>query len=266
VGALLLAAALVFTVDPRALPPGAPDLPPPGLRVNVLASEALQSDHLRALARPRVTLWLSTRGNVLADSTLVSLGRFAQAWVQMRAPFSRSQLEQLERLPRVGLWVRATELGGKGAGWLKGPRRLAIELDGPLDEALAARIEAVRPDWVIWRHSGPVDLLAWALYKQLPGRKLYAPEPDQLTRVDCGRREQPREPAAWVPVAVLTAAAGDVFPCGKGGWVQLEPGAERWIASSVLAHDPSAELVFDVGAAEDRSVATRRLLDDLEVK
>ncbi len=265
-GALLLAASLWLAVDPRPLPKGAPEGLPQLVRVNVLASEQLDSDHLRALARPQVTLWLDTRSNVLSDSSLSSLGRFREAWVKLRAPFEPGHLTQLERLPHVGLWVRAAELTGKGGERLKGPRRVAVELEGPLDEAIAARVAAVHPAWVIWRRSGPVDLLAWGLFRQLPGRKLFAPDPAQLTRVDCGRRDEARAPAAWVHVTLLMAMAGDVFPCGRGGWVQLEPTTEPWVAGSVLARDPSAELAFEVGASEERSSTTRRLLDALGVK
>ncbi len=259
----LLAAWLCLAVDPRPLPPKSPEGAPASLRVNVLAREELDSDHLRALARPYVVLWLSTKSNVLSESVLTTLSRFPEAWVQLKPPFEPAHLTQLERLPKVGVWVSGADLEGKGAGRLKGPRRLAVTLEGPLDEALAARVEAVRPAWIFWRKSGPIDLLNWSVFKQLPGRKLLAPETAQLTRVDCKTRDDVREPAAWVHVTLLMAMAGDVFPCGKGGWVQLEPASEPWIAPSVLARDPSAELVFDVGASEDRSVATRRALDAL---
>ncbi|HUK63328.1 MAG TPA: hypothetical protein VLV15_08345, partial [Dongiaceae bacterium] len=254
---------LCVSVDPRPLPRAAPQLPPSNLKVNVLAREDLDSDHLRALARPQVVLWLSTKSNVLSESVLTSLSRFDEAWVQLKSPFEPSHFAQLEQLPRVGLWVSAAELAGKGAGRLKSPRRLAVSLEGPLDEAMAAKLEAVRPAWILWSHSGPVDVLTWSQFKQLPGKKLYRPETEQLTRTDCGVRGDAREPAAWVHVTLLMALAGDVFPCGKGGWVQLEPSSDPWIALSLLARDPSTELVFDVGAAEDRSVATRRALDAL---
>jgi len=254
---------LCLSVDPRPLPRAAPQGAPSNLKVNVLAREDLDSDHLRALAKPQVVLWLSTRSNVLSESVLSSLSRFDEAWVQLKSPFEPSQLAQLEKLPRVGFWVSAAELSGKGAGRLKGPRRVAVSLEGPLDEAMAAKLEALRPAWIFWSKTGPVDVLTWSQFKQLPGKKLYRPETDQLTRVDCGARADAREPAAWVHVTLLMALAGDVFPCGKGGWIQLEPSSDPWIALSLLARDPSTELVFDVGAVEERSVATRRALDAL---
>lgn len=254
---------LLLTVDPKPLPQSAPALPPPNLKVNVLAREDLDSDHLRLLARPKVVLWLSTRSNVLSESVLVSLSRFEESWVQLKPPFEPVNLTQLEKLPRAGLWVDAKDLDARGAGRLKGPRRIAVWFSGPLDEELARKIEVMRPAWVVWRKSGAVDLLSWSLFKSLPGKKLYQPETEQLTRTSCGERTDAREPGAWAHVTLLMAVAGDVFPCGKGGWVQLEPQSEPWIASSLLARDPSTELVFDVGPSEERSVMTRRTLDQL---
>jgi hypothetical protein len=254
---------LCLSVDPRPLPQSAPALPPPNLKVNLLVREDLDSDHLRLLARPKVVLWLSTKSNVLSESVLVSLSRFEESWVQLKPPIAPANLTQLEKLPRAGLWVDAADLTGKGAERLKGPRRIAVWFSGPLDEEKARAIEAVRPAWVVWKKSGPVDLLTWSLFKALPGKKLYQPETEQLTRTSCGERTDARAPAAWAHVSLLMAVAGDVFPCGKGGWVQLEPQSEPWIASSLLARDPSTELVFDVGGSEERSVATRRTLDVL---
>jgi len=52
----------------KPLPQSAPVLPPPNLKVNVLAREDLDSDHLRLLARPKVVLWTDSFSDSLAPS------------------------------------------------------------------------------------------------------------------------------------------------------------------------------------------------------
>src|SRR5437879_653198 len=85
----------------RPLPPKGPqELAAPSLAVHVLAHEDLDPDRLRSLARPRVTLWLSTGSNVLRASTLDNLRRFESAYVALRAPITESQARSFEKIPR----------------------------------------------------------------------------------------------------------------------------------------------------------------------
>src|SRR6266700_7350782 len=96
VGWVALAAAAWAGEPQRPLPPNAPTaLAPQGTRVHVKASEDLDPDRLRALARPGVTVWLSTRSNLLKVSTMENLNRFDGAFIQLRAPVTQSQARAL---------------------------------------------------------------------------------------------------------------------------------------------------------------------------
>ena len=56
----------------------------PGFRVAVMASDEIDADRLRALARPEVVLWLRTRSNGLRRSTTETLQLAESAFVQVR--------------------------------------------------------------------------------------------------------------------------------------------------------------------------------------
>ncbi|MHB8878917.1 MAG: hypothetical protein ACYC8T_34885, partial [Myxococcaceae bacterium] len=167
-----LASAVLLACLSQAPRPGGLSLP--SFRLSVLASEDLDPDRLRPLSRPGVTLWLSTRSNTLRESTVENLARFAEAWVQLRPPLTRAQAHGLSRAPRAGALLFAGDLGGEGLHLL-GPRRLAVQLTGALDESLAARLAAARPQVTYWEPQEEVDLLSFALFRQLPGRKIVRP-------------------------------------------------------------------------------------------
>ncbi len=235
-----------------------------GLAVHVVAHEDLDPDRLRRLARPNVTLWLRTRSNTLRASTAEHVARFDEAFVELRPPLKRADAEVFSALPRAGVWLDATHLPSHVQDRVPGARRLAVEVVGPLDEALAAEIASAHPSVVRWRPGPGVDLLAWALFRQLPGRKVYAPAAEQLAPAQCGARRAD-EPSLEVHVASLLALAGDAFPCGRATRVRIEPEVDRWLVQSVLVRDPSAQLVLEVGADEARASKARALLDELGV-
>ena len=245
----------------RPLPGGAPDvLVGPALTVAVAVSEALEPDRLRSLARPGVSVWMTTRSNTLAESTVENLARFDGAWVFVRAPFSAADAATFLRLPRAGAWG-ALEVMERVRQRL-GPRRLAVEIEGPLDEALFTRIDRLRPAVVRWRPKGVVDLLSWSLLRGLGGRKVLVVPPEFLLPVACAKRTGV-DPAVELHVGELLAMNSDVFPCGRGTRVIVEPETDQWLLQSLVVRESSLELVVAVGADAEKASRSSRLLDAL---
>jgi hypothetical protein len=257
-----LAASLAAAQDQRPLPRGSPDaLVTSFLRVHVVASEDLEPDQLRALARPQVTLWLETRSNTLRESTVEQLGRFDDAWVRVRAPLSKTDARVFARVPKAGLWLTPTDLDGV-VGRAPGVRRLAVDVKGPLDAALAGQLWAARPSVLRWEPGGPVDLLAWSLFVQLPGRKVFAPAPTELLATRCTERSASL-PALELHVATLLAMSAEVFPCGLGTRVVVNGEVEPWLLQSLVVRDPALELVLWVADDAARASSARKLLERL---
>lgn len=258
---LAVLAAAAWAQDQRPLPRGAPEAlvgPPP--KVHVRVHEDLDPDRLRDLSRPGVTLWLSTSSNTLRASTLENLGRFDFAWVELRAPLAPHDAAVFRKLPHVGAWLGERTLDV--AGRLPGARRVALSFAGPLDEARAAKLQRVRPSEVRWAPEGAVDLLAWSLFKQLPGHKVVAAAPAALLALKCPSRP-PGEPALEVHVANLLALSSEVYPCGPGMRVVVQPSVEPWLLQSLRLREPSVELVIEVGADAQQALAARALLERL---
>ena len=261
-GGLLLAlvASVAGAQDQRPLPRGSPEVfVASSPRVHVRADEDLDPDRVRELARPGVTLWLSTRTNTLRASTLENLARFDTAWVQLRAPLRPVDASALARLTGVGAWLQPDSLGLSGRF-----RRVAISVSGPLDEALVAKVSAARPAEVRWTPDGAVDLLAWGQLRSLPGRRVIVSSPQTLLPVKCPARSS-AEPSIELHVASLLALGSDVYPCGTGTRVVVQPQIEIWLLQSLLVRDPSVELVVEVGNDPARAVAARGLLDRLQL-
>ncbi len=227
--------------------------------MHLRASDELDPDHLRALARPNVTLWLSTKTNVLRASTIENLNRFDAAFVSMKPPITQWQTQALEKAPRAGIWLDVAALEGRGLARILGPRPLALKLQGDLDETLASRIAAARPELIEWTAPSTIDVLSWSLFRALPGKKLLLIE---AAATACEQRSD-REPASRVHVAALLALGSAAFPCGRGPRVIVEPDTDRWLLQSMLLRDPTIELEVDVGSNEVAAQNVRRLFDDL---
>ncbi|MDP1824716.1 MAG: hypothetical protein Q8L48_15785 [Archangium sp.] len=257
---LALLGTAVFAQDQRPLPRGSPEVfiatfP----RVHVRAHEDLDPDRLRDLARPGVTLWLTTRTNTLRASTLENVARFDTAWVQLRAPLKPFDASVFSKLPHAGAMLEADALGLAGR-----TRRAVVSLRGPIDEALAAKVRAAKPAEVRWVPEGEVDLLAWSQFRQLPGRRVIVAAPQMLLPVKCAQRSN-ADPSMELHVASLLALSSDVYPCGTGTRVVVQPEVETWLLQSLLVRDPSVELVVDVGADPARAIAARGLLERLQL-
>lgn len=242
----------------KPLPSRSPEvIAPPSLRVHVRAHEDLEPDTLRSFARPRVTLWLETRSNVLKTSTLENLKRFDGVFVRLRAPVTETQGRALETAPTAGVWVDASQLEGRGFARVLGPRPLAVQVKGPLDEALFDRLQKARPEWVEWLPATEADVMSFSLLKQLPGRKLVS----GLAAQACGATDD--GPAARVHLATLLSLSSGTFPCGRSPIVVVALDTDRWLIQSTVVKDPTAELEVFVGNDEALARKTGQLLDEL---
>ncbi len=264
----MIAAALVLwalAADPRS---PAADAPPlflaTSVRVHLHASDELEPDYLRALARKNVTLWLSTRSNTLRASTLETINKFSDAWVSLRAPVSEADAHQLDKLPRAGLWLEVKDLDG--ARRLLGPRRLALRLQGPLDLPLFQKLQQLRPTETLWHAAPDVDLLSWGLFRQLPNRKILARSAVELWPTPCPARPLSGEPTIQTQLQGLLKLSGRSFPCGAGPRIEVPLDTERDVLQGLLVREPSAELVIEVGEDPRAVTKARRLLDDLGLK
>jgi hypothetical protein len=245
------------------LPKGAPgELTAPALKVHVIADEALGPDRLRSFARPNVSLWLRAGTNTLKDSTLEHLARFDEAWVALKPPLSDVDARQLMKAPKAGLWLEAGALEPRLLAKLPGARRLAVTLEGPLDEAVVERLTSARVSFLSWRPKAPIDVLSWGLFRALPGKKVLVAPPAQLLAVKCPARSA-AEPSLELDVATLLAMSSDVFPCSAGTRVVVRADADAWLVQSLLVREPSVELVLDVRADGDAGQKAAKLLDAL---
>jgi hypothetical protein len=85
-----------------------------------------------------------------------------------------------------------------------------------------------------------------------------------LLPVECAQRSS-ADPSMELHVASLLALSSDVYPCGTGTRVVVQPEVESWLLQSLLVRDPSVELVIDVGADSARALAARGLLERLQL-
>lgn len=257
---LALMSAAALAQDQRPLPRGSPEVfVATAPRVHLRAHEDLDPDRLRELARPGVTLWLSTRTNTLRASTVENVARFDTAWVQLRTPLKPVDSNVFSKLPAAGAWLEPDSLNLAGR-----LRRVVVSVKGPLDEAMVTKVSAARPAEVRWAPEGDIDLLTWGQFRRLPGRRVIVGSAQSLLPVKCEARIA-GDPSMELHVASLLALSSDVFPCGAGTRVVVQPEVETWLLQSLLVRDPSVELVIEVGADSKRALATRGLLDRLQL-
>jgi hypothetical protein len=256
----LLAAGAVAQ-NQRPLPSESPEpLVARSVRVNIVASEDLEPDVLRALARPQVSLWLTTRSNTLRESTLDTLNQFGSSWVQLRAPVEAVDAKALKRAPAAGWWLPLDARVGPALSRFRGARSLALEVTGALDDDKRALLAAQRPTLVRWTPAGEVDLLQWSQFRSLAARKVVVLSPGFLLPRDCASRDA-SEPAAELHVGMLLAVSAGVFPCGAGTRIEVTPDIEPWLLKSLIVRDPSVELVVRVGDDVRKVGKARALLE-----
>ena len=221
--------------------------------MHVVASEELEPDRLRALARPEVVLWVRTRTNGLRRSTAETLQRSGSAFVQVRPPLGAPALAPF--VGKVGPWVEERGIDvARVHRW--SPGRLAVDVEGPFTEELASRLRVLRPVAVRWSREGWPEHEEWVRARGFPGVELAstAGAAADCTLVPPRTRVRLRMP--------LGPASGDA-PCGLP--VRLEVRADEdavAVHAALLAH-PDADLLIDVGDEAARADAARRLIERL---
>ena len=224
----------------------------PGYRVHLTASEDLEADRLRALARPEVVLWVTTRSNLLRASTAETVQQAGAAFVQMRPPLRSQDLPPLRG--RVGPWVAEAGLDvARTRRW--SPGRLAVEVVGPLDAVVLDRVKALRPVAVRWRPAGWPEAAEWSRAGRLSGLEVVLPD---VPVPGCEGVPKQHRLRLRVPLARVETA-----PCSLPLRVELPADVEAARVVELLVARPDAELALAVGedtAAADR---VRRLLDAL---
>jgi hypothetical protein len=238
------------------------DFAPNTFPVHVIVDERLDPDLIRSLARPQVTLWLTTDSNVLKESTLENVARFDSAWIQLRAPLSMSVANTFKKTPRAGIWAHSLQEAKQLNGRLPGVRRMAIELSGVSVDWDALR--TLRPSLLRWRPGGEIDLLSWSAFLQVKaGRKLVQLDGEGVSPI-C-REKSPFAPGLFIEIGSAMSLSKDVFPCGKGNMMVVSPGTELWLLTALAARDRSAELIFEVGSDVENARALIQLLPKLLV-
>ncbi|HEY1904824.1 MAG TPA: hypothetical protein VGG91_02210 [Myxococcaceae bacterium] len=234
-----------------ALAAGPADWALPGVHLHIEASEDLEADRLRALARPEVVLWVRTRSNGLRRSTAETLRLAGAAFVQVRPPLGAPALAPF--VGRVGPWIdeRGVDVA-RVRRW--SPGRLAVGVEGPLTEELASRLRTLRPVAVRWTRGGWPDREEWTRAKAFPGVELVDP-----SSVDCAVVPAKTRVRVRVPLAGATADG----ICGLPLRVQVPAGADPEEVQRVLVLQPSADLLVEVGNDVGRADAARRLVDRL---
>ncbi|MBL8933803.1 MAG: hypothetical protein JNM69_04570 [Archangium sp.] len=256
---MMLGGFAAFAQNQRPVPVESPDvIVGRSVRVHVVASEELEPDVLRALAKPQVVLWLTTGSNTLRESTLETLNRFESSFVQLRTPVAAIDGKALKKSPRAGLWLSLD--ANSSLATVRGSRALALEVTGSLDEVKHGWLLAQRPTFIRWAPAESIDLLQWIRFKTLPGRKTVVLAPGLLLPRDCATRD-PGEPSAELHVATLLAVSAGVFPCGAGTRVEVPADVEPWLLKSLIVRDPSVELVVRVGDDVRKVGRARALLE-----
>jgi hypothetical protein len=241
--AVLLAALLTIAPTGWALP---------GYRVHLTASEDLDADRLRALARPEVVLWLTTRSNALRASTAETVRQAAAAFVQQRPPLRSQDLAPFRG--HVGPWLAEAGLDvSRTRRW--SPGRLAVEVVGPLDPAVLERVAALRPAAVRWRPAVWPDAAEWGRAARLTGLEMSVPEGPVP---GCDGVPRKRRVRLRLPLARVDAA-----PCGLPVRVELPPDVDAARVVELLVARPDAELALDVGQDTERADRARWLLETL---
>lgn len=255
-----MSAAAVLLVTLLAQAPAPAQLVLAEYRLHLVVDESVEADDLRALAGSGTVIWLRTRSNMLRESTVEALALFPEAYVQLRPPLKEEQIRQLRRAPRVGAWLDAQALSGQGLHWL-GPRRMAVEIRGALDEALARRLSAVHPSRIIWLPgSSEVSLESWGAFAQLPGSKLLSIGGDFSSTCP----ELPwRAALSTVSLRVEEGTGGET--CGLGRRVVMKGFPNDAVLGAVLGRDPSTELELEIGPGASELERARAWVRRLEV-
>ncbi len=241
---MIWAAALALTIGQAGVAPDVFVLP--GHRVHVIASEDLDPDALRALARENVVLWLRTRSNALRESTVENVARFPEAYVELRPPLLDAQLQALRRASRAGAWIRG-EMAGEKSFFRLGHRPVAVSLTGALEREKLAGLARLRVTRVDWSPGATPDLLSWGHAQQLSGRRLVRLAPVEGARCGKGtaffvdaRQEVAPEPSDCAVVVRVSPTIGDaqlqrLYRAYRSVELEVEVGDDELLARKARA-------------------------------
>lgn len=225
----------------------------PGFRVQVVASDELDADRLRALARPEVVLWMRTRTNGLRRSTAETLQLAGSAFVQVRAPLGAPSLAPF--VGRVGPWIAERGIDvAKVRRW--SPGRLAVGVEGSLTEQLATRLRMLRPVAVEWSRGEWPEPEEWARARGFSGVELAGLG---TAAVDCAAVPARTRVRVRVPLGSVTADG----VCGLPLSVEVPAGVEAREVHALLLLHPDVELRVEVGEDIAKADAARRWIDAL---
>ena len=225
----------------------------PGVRVHVEASEELDPDRLRALARPEVVIWLRTRSNGLRRSTAETLQLGGSAFVQVRPPLGAPALAPF--VGRVGPWVEERGLDvARVRRW--SPGRLAVDVEGRFTDALARRLRTLRPIAVRWARGAWPDREEWTRARAFPGLVITDAGPGGG---ECGTIPSRTRVRVRVPLASMPADG----ICGLPLRIQVPAAVDAGDVQRALLLHPSADVEVEVGDDVGRADAVRRLVERL---
>jgi len=225
----------------------------PGFRVHVVASDALDPDRLRALARPEVVLWVRTRTNGLRHSTAETLQLAGSAFVQVRPPLGAPSLAPF--VGRVGPWIDERGIDvARVRRW--SPRRLAVDVEGPFSEELAGRLRVLRPVVVRWNRGGWPEREEWTRARAFSGVELAGVG---AAPVDCAVVPARAQVRVRVPLGSVTADG----VCGLPLRVEVPAGVMAEELHALLLVHPGADLLVEVGEEIPKADAVRRWIDQL---
>ena len=231
------------------MPEGSRPLP-----VHVFADEDLEVDVLRAIGHHAgVTVWLTTRGTALRESTLDTLARAQRAYVQVRPPFTAALRSQLARVPNAGLWVDFENVSHVGA--VLGNRPLAVSVQGALDSTAMVRLTAARPRVVLWFPEASPDLLALSFARQLTGKVWLTWPRNMPVPASCPE-------SLGVALRVELSSAEKLEPsCAKQSVFTVAPFIPALELEKLAQVASAAQIIFEVGADADRGRSVLRRLD-----
>lgn len=263
-----MTAAVVLLAALLAQAPGPAELALPGYRLHLVVDESVDADTLRALAGRGTVLWLRTRSNMLRESTVEALARFPEAYVQLRPPLLDVHVRQLHRAPRAGAWLDAATLGAGPWYQRLGPRRVAVDVRGPLDADLSRRVASLRPARVTWRpQEAEATLAAWGELAQLPGAKLLVLAGPARAEGTCRDEALPaiwRTARAAVALRVDAGAPVDGPPCGPGRRVRVTGLPDDAALVALFSRAPAAELELEAGSDPVALAHARAWVERLE--
>lgn len=223
----------------------------PPTRVHYYVNEHLAPDQIRALKGPQTVLWLRVEGNVLKKSTVDTLRSFEDAWVVLSSSEARILAQQLRAAPRVGIDILLNPLDKLQNIEVYGPKRLAFELDFPLNERIVSQMVGLPVTSIDWTYRQPMSVLDVAYLRLIPGKKvLQAPSLMPFPVGECPRAEKQPEVYVRIDDKDIWALPRLGHACGYSLRVRLHGVPSLALLEAVFSRSQRAE--FEVMSEDER--------------